>query len=499
MGESGRRSVPPIIEAALALLAGVVTFTVSAVLVASPLPHVPLVVLGGLCTAVVIVVAHFWGIAYAVPVGVASTVALDWYSIPPIHSSAVPGPEEAVALAMYLLMGVLLGELAVQARRRADVTEIARSALAEEQAALRRVATLVAGEPSPAEVFDSVTAEVERLLRSDVCSMLRYETDGSATVVAVRSRPSIRIPVGTRLKVEGENVAAMVSRTRESARIDSEAEATGPLAELFRQFGARSSAGSPIVTGGRLWGVMVAAFMRAEPPPMDTESRITEFTQLVATAISNAETRTELTASRARVVATGDDTRRRLQRDLHDGAQQRLVSLALEVRAAEALAPREPAALHVQLSQIREGLTGALDELREISQGIHPAILTEGGLQAALKALARRSAVPVELEVRANGQLSEQVEVAAFYVVSEALTNAAKHASATVVRVDVETDDVIARLCVSDDGVGGADLDRGSGLVGLRDRVEALGGRIEITSPVGGGTALVATIPIQKA
>jgi signal transduction histidine kinase len=433
-----------------------------------------------------------------VPVGVASAVALDWYYIPPTHTSTVPGAEDTVALAVYLLTGVLLGELAVHARRRADAAENARSALADEQAALRRVATLVAREPSPAEVFATVTTEVDRLLHTDITSMLRYETDGSATVVAARSLPKIQVPLGTRLTVEGENVVAIVFRTERSARMDGNTDATGAVAEFLRGFGVRSSVGSPIVTDGRLWGVMVAASGRPEPLPEDTEVRIAEFTHLVATAISNAETRAELAASRARVVATGDETRRRLQRDLHDGAQQRLVSLALEVRAVEAITPRELHELHTQLSQIREGLTGALHDLREISQGIHPAILSEGGLPAALKSLARRSAVPVELDIRGSGQLSEHVKVAAFYIVAEALTNAAKHAQATVVHVDVETKDVVTSLSIRDDGVGGANLDRGSGLVGLKDRVEALSGRMEISSPSGGGTSLHVTIPIQR-
>jgi signal transduction histidine kinase len=328
--------------------------------------------------------------------------------------------------------------------------------------------------------------------------MWRYETDGSATVVAASSLPDVHIPVGTRLAAEGDNVVAIVFRTERSTRMDSYADATDALAEFLRALGVRSSAGSPIVTDGRLWGVMVAASVHPEPLPEDTELRVGEFTQLVATAISNAEARAELAASRARVVATGDETRRRLQRDLHDGAQQRLVSLALELRAAEATAPRDLPELHAQLSQIREGLTGALDELREISRGIHPAILSEGGLHAALRSLARRSAVPVELEVRGNGDLSEQVKVAAFYIVSEALTNAAKHAHATVVRVDVGTKGATAKLSISDDGVGGANLDRGSGLVGLKDRVEALSGKIEISSPSGGGTSLYVTIPVQR-
>jgi signal transduction histidine kinase len=494
-----RQGAPWVAEAVCALLASVGFFALSAVLVALGLPLVPVVILGLVAfdTLVVLTVAHFWGIPYAVPIGVASAVALDWYFIPPTHPSTIPTTENSVALAAYLLTGVLLGELAARTRRRADVSEEARLALANEQAALRRVATLVAHEPSPAEVFAAVTEEAGLLLSADVTSMLRYETDGTATVVAVWSESGVDVRVGTRLTVDGENVAALVLRTERPARIDGFPNAAGPFAEFFHERGVRSCAGTPIVVEGLTWGLLIAASLQSEPLPPGTEYRIGEFTELVATAISNAETRAELRASRARIVAAGDETRRRLERDLHDGAQQRLVSLALDTRAAEAMAPREPGDLQAQLSRIGEGLTGALDDLRELSHGIHPAILSEGGLRPALKALARRSAVPVELDVRGQDRLPEQVEVAVYYVVAEALANAAKHARASVVQVDLETEDAIARLSIRDDGVGGADLGHGSGLVGLRDRVEALGGRIEITSPSGRGTSLTVALPFE--
>ncbi len=485
-------------DAVLALVAGIAAFAVSAVLAAVPLPNISVVVLGILYMFVVLAVAHFWGIAYAVPVGVACAVALDWHYIPPTHSSTIPGAADSLALAAYLIVGVSLGQLAAHARRRAELSEAARSTLADEQAALRRVATLVAREPSPAEVFDTVTEEVAELLHPDLTSMLRYETDGSATVVAARSVPGIKIPVGTRLTIEGDSVVATVFRTGRPARVDSFSNSAGLLAEVLRGLGIQSSAGSPIVAAGRLWGVMVAASAQSDPLPEGTESRIGEFTELVATAITNAETRAELTESRARIVATGDEARRRLERDLHDGAQQRLVSLALEIRAVEATPQRPPHELQEELARIREGLLGVLDDLREISRGIHPSILSEGGLGPALKTLARRCAVPVELDVRGDRRLPDQVEVAAYYFVSEALTNAVKHAQATVVNVDVETDDKVARLCVRDDGIGGANLGRGSGLVGLRDRVEALGGKIEITSPSGRGTSLAITLPTDR-
>jgi signal transduction histidine kinase len=221
-----------------------------------------------------------------------------------------------------------------------------------------------------------------------------------------------------------------------------------------------------------------------------------QFTELVATAIANADSRAELSASRTRVVAAADETRRRIERDLHDGTQQRLVSLALDLRTAEAAVPAELVELKAQLSHVGEALSGAVDDLREISRGIHPAILSRGGLGAALKTLARRSSVPVKLHLSACMRLPASVEVAVYYFVSEALTNVAKHAHASVVNVDVEAQDTVAKLSVRDDGVGGARLDQGSGLIGLRDRLEALGGKIEITSPVGKGTSLLVEIPL---
>jgi signal transduction histidine kinase len=243
---------------------------------------------------------------------------------------------------------------------------------------------------------------------------------------------------------------------------------------------------------------VIAASSKSETPfPADTESQLAEFTELVATAVANAESRSQLAASRARVVTTADETRRRIERDLHDGTQQRLVSLALELRTAAAAVPPELGELADRLSRTAKGLTEVADDLREISRGIHPAALSKGGLGPALRTLARRSAVPVELDVRTDRRLPEPVEVAAYYVVSEALTNAARHAGASAVHVDLQADDSIVQLAIHDDGVGGADPGRGSGLIGLRDRIEALGGKIELASPAGGGTSLFVRIPID--
>jgi signal transduction histidine kinase len=232
--------------------------------------------------------------------------------------------------------------------------------------------------------------------------------------------------------------------------------------------------------------------------PADTEQRMAGFMELVGTAIANADSRAQLTASRARIVAAvADDARRRIERDLHDGTQQRLVALSLTLRVAQSTVPAELPELQTQIGRVADELTGAIEELREMARGIHPAILSEGGLGPALRTLRRRAAIPVELDIRTETRPADRIEVAAYYVVSEALTNATKHARASCAHVAVEQRDVFLHLSIRDDGVGGADPARGSGLIGLRDRVQALGGSIEVISPPGAGTAIVVELPLQ--
>jgi len=265
----------------------------------------------------------------------------------------------------------------------------------------------------------------------------------------------------------------------------------------MRELGIRSSVGAPIVVDGRVWGTISVASQKPEPFPDDTESRIMGFAQLAATAISNAVSRAQLAASRARVVAAADETRRRIERDLHDGIQQRLVSLALELRFSEEGMPSHQIEAKRAVARVADGLTDALDEVRELARGIHPAILSEGGLGPALKALARRSAVPVELEVDIESQLPERVEVATYFVVSEALANAAKHARASVAHVRVTTARSLLQVSIRDDGAGGADPARGSGLIGLTDRVQALNGTLSVLSPPGQGTTIQVELPLD--
>jgi signal transduction histidine kinase len=369
--------------------------------------------------------------------------------------------------------------------------------LADEQAALRRVATLVAEGATPHRVFDAVRREVARMFNTPLSGLLRYDADGTVTQLAASD--DYPGPVETSWPIEGDSSAvAEVCRTGLPARADYTRPVQGSIADAARDEGVRSAVGVPVVVDGALWGVMAVGTREAEPLPADLEGRLAKFTELLATAIANAEGRAELDASRARIVATADATRRRIERDLHDGAQQQLVSLALEVRAAQASVPEEMNQHRDELSRIAEGLTTALDGLRETALGLHPAILAEGGLGPALKTLAHRSPIPVELEVRTVGRLSESLEVAAYYVVSETLTNAAKHSRASRVRVEVELRDRALCIAVADDGVGGADATRGSGLLGLRDRVEANGGTISIESREGAGTSLTAVLPLAS-
>jgi signal transduction histidine kinase len=373
--------------------------------------------------------------------------------------------------------------------------------LAKEQAALRRVATLVAREASPAEVFSAVTEELGRLFGADVASMIRLEPNNNAIVVACWAPgegDQVPFPVGTFIPIEGETVAKIVAQTGRPARSDNPEDRSGPIAALVRRFGITSTVGTPIVVEGRLWGGMSVSSTQAEPLPPDTESRIAAFAELVATAIANAEARTELATSRARVVAAADETRRRVERDLHDGVQQRLVTLGLALRSAEAELPHDLGELRAELSEVGQGLKAAVEELREIARGIHPAILAEGGLAPALKTLARRSPIPVALDLGVEGRLPDRVEVAAYYIVSEMLTNTAKHAQASAVYVDVGRDNGVLHISVRDDGVGGADPARGSGLVGLRDRVDALGGTIVFKSGKGAGTAVEVLLPLDR-
>jgi PAS domain S-box-containing protein len=382
-------------------------------------------------------------------------------------------------------------------RRRADE---ALRALAAEQAALRRVATLVASEGDPREVFSAVTEEVGRLLGAQSANMVRYEEGDAASVVGAWSAHGTpAVPVGGSVSLDGDTATVVVRRTGRPVRIETYEGVPGTLAERLRGLGFRCAVATPIALGGRLWGAVIVSSVRAGAFAPGDEDRISDFAELVAQALANAQARELLAASRRRIVQAGDEARRRLERNLHDGAQQRLVALALTVRMAERKLDDDPDAAGRLLAQAGTELEQALAELREIARGLHPAVLTERGLVPAVDALATRAPVPVDVGSEIDGRLPGPVEAAAYYVVSEALTNVAKYAGASAARVGMRRDDGVLVVEVADDGVGGADASRGSGLRGLADRVEALGGRLELSSPEGSGTTLRATLPCASA
>jgi signal transduction histidine kinase len=377
-------------------------------------------------------------------------------------------------------------ELVASAIANADSRD-ALARLADEQAALRRVATLVAQGVQPEAIFAAVGEEIARLFGSSLTLVSRFEHDAPALVAVGTGGDGESIPVGSRWDLDDLPASGQVFRTGRSVRVAEVDYAAnrGPLAAIGRRLGVVSTAASPIFVEGHLWGVVSVSYDKHLPP--EAEERLEKFSELIATAIANAESSAELAASRRRIVAAADEARRRIERDLHDGIQQRLIALSFRARA---MTRRPPDELPGIAEELAEGLRDASDELREISRGIHPKILTEAGLGPALRALARRSDIPVAVDVKLNERLPAPVEAAAYYIASEALTNIAKHAHATVVELIVAHGDGVLTLQVHDDGVGGVDARRGSGILGLTDRVGALGGTIAIASPPHGGTTL---------
>jgi signal transduction histidine kinase len=393
---------------------------------------------------------------------------------------------------------VLAAETAerTQAGAALAASEASQRALADEQAALRRVATLVATGVQPSRVFGQVTEEVARLLGMPGASVLRYGDAHTATVVGGWSEDgTLSLPVGSTFDLDGDTVVAKVLRSGSPQRVDRYQETKGDLSETLQRSGYRAAVAAPVTVAGRLWGALAAATRSAEQLPEGLEQRLCDFAELVAQALANADAREQLAASRARIVEAGDVERRRLERNLHDGAQQRLVALALDLTLIGVTLEKDPAAARKSLVAAQDQLAQGLDELRELARGIHPTVLTERGLGPALQALIKRSPVPVEIAELPEQRLAGQVEAAVYYVAAEAITNVAKYARASHVIVSVHVRNGRATLTVSDNGVGGADAALGTGLRGLVDRVEALDGRLYVDSPRDRGTLIRAEIP----
>jgi signal transduction histidine kinase len=426
-----------------------------------------------------------WRTAVGAPVVVAGRV---WGYVAAATTHDQPLPEGAdTRLTQFI-------ELMATAIANADA-QTERARLAEEQAALRRVATMVARGAPPGEIFAAVAREIAQVLHVEMLTIDRYEPDNSSTVLASIEDPGF--PVGSNWPLDGPSLGARVLATGSPARVDDYDDLDSSAAAAIRAHGVCSTVGVPIIVEGAVWGVVCVGAPSPRRLPADTEQRLVAFTELLATAISNAESHAELLASRVRIVAAADETRKRIERDLHDGAQQRLVAFGLQLRSAQRVVPPSLDEVSRQLARGVRDVAAILEEVREVSRGLYPAVLSDGGLPSAIKALGRRSTVPVELDLRVAGRLSEEVELAAYRVVAEGVANAGKHAQASVVEVDLRTDESGLSVVVRDDGIGGAQTIEGTELFGLRDRVEALGGSLEIVSPVGGGTTLLVQLPLE--
>ena len=368
----------------------------------------------------------------------------------------------------------------------------------EEQGALRRIATLIARGVSPAEIFTAVASELGRIQGMEYAVVNRFEPGLVATAVGhwtSPGAPDIMPPVAGRWPVEDQSAAAKIIQTLHPARVNTD-HATSTIGVWSRVHGIRYVVGCPITVGGRLWGMIAVFSLDTEPPPEDTEERLLRFVELLATAIANAENRNELLASSARIVAASDEARRRIERNLNTGPQRRLTALGEELRVTQATIDPDLNGLREHLAKTVRGLDNVLDDLREISRGLHPATLSRSGLSNALEALTQRSEVPARLDARIDRHVPDHIQVAIYYTVSEALTNVAKYSHATLVHIELTVEDTTLRLRVTDDGIGGADPTRGSGLLGLKDRIESLGGTMKVVSPSGGGTSLLIEVPV---
>jgi signal transduction histidine kinase len=400
-------------------------------------------------------------------------------------------PAESIEARLSAFTG-LVGIAVANAQAREE-----RRGVADEQAALRRVATLVARGAPPLEVFAAVAEEAGRLFVARRAYVTRYEGGKEATLVAGWSSTEGELPVGLRFEVGEGGAADRVRRTARPSRVDAYVPGSD-AAQVAQVMGIETAVGAPISVEGRLWGLVLLGSALDAPLPPETEERLGGFTELLGTAIANAQSKSELAASRRRIVAASDEARRRIERNLHDGTQQRLLALGLDAQAVRAMIPERAQAARGGVDRIVEEIEAILEEVRELSRGLHPALLTRGGLGPSIRMLARRSPIPVEVRVDMDERPPAPIETAVYYVVSEAVTNAIKHSHASTISVGISADGLSLRASIADDGIGGAASNDGSGLVGLADRVEALGGRFGIESPDGGGTRISVALPLAS-
>jgi signal transduction histidine kinase len=436
----------------------------------------------------ILVVAVGWNVRLAAATALLSTV-------PYVFFHDQNDGSIALAVLVFLALSFMIIVVADHARRRAAECEQRRrhaTRLADQQTALRRVATLVATTTDVRRIHRAVVDEAAGLL-GDESALIRFGPDGTPAVLAESARGRAAAVTAVQAVALGtDGLCARILASRSVIHLD-----TAAVAVRFPQWGAHTAVGVPVVVGDRLHAALVAGVARPQAAADDPEDVLLGLADLVATAVANADTRAELQRSRARVVAAADQARRGFERDLHDGAQQRIVALGMALREAEAVVPAGHHDLSARLGGLVEDLSAIHETLRELSHGIHPAVLSRGGLGPALRSLARASPLPVAHRIDIDGRLDQSVEVAAYYVIAEAMTNAAKHAAADSLEIAVRVVDDELLVAVADDGIGGAGIGAGSGLTGLTDRVEALAGRLTVHSPPGAGTTITVRIPLH--
>jgi signal transduction histidine kinase len=376
-------------------------------------------------------------------------------------------------------------------------TEDALGVLAAEHAALRRVATLVASMPAPERVFHAVAEEAGRLLGARTAATVRFGEQGGVVVGEWDEQDAAGFEVGVLVPYSDPDVP-VYHASQHGGRVDDYTDVPGEAARMTREAGYLSSVVAPIVAAGRTWGALFVFSTQPRHFGPDAERRLADFTELVALALESVEAYDQLHASRARIVEAGLGERRRLERNLHDGAQQRLVALSLQLRLVQRALRGEPERAEELLATAADELDHALEELRELARGLHPAVLTDRGLAAALQSLADRAPFPVDVDGVPSERFDEALEAAVYFVVAESLTNAAKYAQASGARVEMSTTNDVVTVSVRDDGRGGASLEAGTGLRGLADRVEALGGRLDVRSPLGAGTEVRTQLPLRR-
>jgi signal transduction histidine kinase len=436
----------------------------------------------------IVVVASTWGVRLGLTMAVTGALAGGLFLTPPMWSSRSALVPWLIVLAILVIVALLCG---IQRSRVDELRHVA-----DEQSALRRLATIIAQGAPPSLMFDAVATEMGRVLGTTNIILTRYEPDGTIVAHVGGWGQSDILPRDSRWKIEANTISDLVLKNKAPVRM-SAVTGTGPLSTALRQAGVLSRVACPITVGGHLWGTAIAYRTTPEPFPPGTEEKMSAFAELAGIAIANAQSNADLKASRARIVTAADETRRRIERDLHDGAQQRLISLGLAVRVLQATLPEGMERLDNDLNYIAHIADEATSELQEIAHGLHPSAVTKGGLKRTLITLTRHSSVPVELTIDLDRRLPEPLEVSLYYIASEALTNIAKHAQASNAIIDLSVIGTTVQLRVHDDGIGGADTAQGSGLTGLLDRVNSLGGRLDIISPPGQGTTLTAQFPIE--